>query len=115
MFESYTRKGVTTRQISGIEKQDEDNCLELTEMVIKAGKIKKNKKTVVPGTVEEMAAKHQMGIDSINYFLSLINQIIPTKKDIIAEMLSEDLIKDKGLTVLFPSLIKTENYHKGLK
>ena len=57
---------------------------------------------MVKGTVEEMAIKHQTGINCFNYFGSLINQVIPFEHDIISSLVTEDIIKENNLSIFFP-------------
>lgn len=91
------------RQISGKYSQyyQEDNTLKLSERTWIHGKLTKNKESIVSGNVEQMAIKHQMGIDAFKHFRFLINEILPFKEDIISILLSDEKIKENGLLIFF--------------
>ena len=65
----------------------DENQLRIAEKIWVDGELRTNRKSVVEGTVEEMAIKHQMGIDCFSHFRFLINQIIPFNKDVISSFL----------------------------
>ncbi len=89
----------TTREITGKQNPGEENKLRITEETW-VGHILKNKwKCVVPGTIEEIASKNQMGIDCFNYFRFLVNQIVPFKDDVISSMLTENDIAYNNLSL----------------
>lgn len=99
-------KGITIREISGIchEYYQESNHLKLSEKSWINGNLRTNRESEVTGTIEEMAIKHQMGIDAFHYFRGFINQILPFKKDIISAMLSEEIISKEGLSIFISEL-----------
>lgn len=97
-------KGTTIREISGTYNQyyQNPNQLSLKERTWINGKLRTNRESKVIGTIEEMARKHQMGIDSFNHFRFLINQILPLKQDIVSAMLSNEVIKEHRLSLFVP-------------
>ena len=111
---SYCKKGfdldsddqVTTRVIKGVYEPNfqEKNKLNVIETTWIRGKLRTNRNNVVDGTVQEMATKHQMGIDSFNHFRYLINKILPVKKDIISEVVSDEIINKRDLSLFIPDL-----------
>lgn len=109
--------GITTREISGTNNQyyQEFDHLKLAERTWVNGKLRTNRENEVIGTVEEMAIKHQIGIDSFNHFRFLINQILPFKQDIISTIVSEELIIERGLLPFFPSYKKENTESKTQK
>lgn len=100
-------KGTTIREISGVCNSwyQESNQLELSEKTWINGKLRKDRKNLVNGTVEEMAMKHQMGIDSFHYFRSFINQILPFQQDVISATLSDEILKERGLSLFVSEFI----------
>ena len=92
----------TTREISGTTHYYDYNNLTLLRTTWVNRKCKFYEKLMVKGTVEEMAIKHQTGINCFNYFDSLINQVIPFEHDIISSLVTEDIIKENNLSIFFP-------------
>lgn len=109
-------KSVTVREIRGTynPKYHEPNHITISELTWVNGYIKTYIKNEVIGTIEEMVAKHQMGIDAFNYFRLLINQILPFKEDIIYELLNDELIEERELSIFIKEL-ETKNKEKKLK
>lgn len=99
-------KGRTTREISGIQHYYGENQLRISEKTWVGEELRTNRDSVVEGTVEEMAAKHQMGIDCFSHFRFLINQIIPFNEDIISVIVSDDKVKQSNLSIFFPDYEK---------
>lgn len=103
----YKPKGSTIREISGTHYYyDDEKQLRIAEKTWVGGYLRTNRKGVVEGTVEEMASKHQMGIDCFNHFRFLINQIIPFDEDVISAMFNDDIIKQGNLSMFFPDYEK---------
>lgn len=101
-------KRVTTREISGIysphyHQLDQLKVLERTWI---NGKLRVDRENTVIGTVEEMVVKHQMGIDAFNHFRFLINHILPFKQDVISLMLTDGIVKERGLSLFIFDLEK---------
>ena len=98
-------KGITQREISGMKfsSLDKKNSIGISERTWVGRILRTNRKGVVEGTVEEMAIKHGMGIDSFNHFRFLINKIIPFKEDVISAMVPDDIIKNRCLSIFFDS------------
>lgn len=92
-------KGVTTREISG--KQKDKNQLKISENTWIDEKLINHKESIVEGTIEEMATKHQMGIECFNHFRFLINKILPFNEDIIPVIVSDDKVKQTNLSLFF--------------
>lgn len=107
-------KGRTTRVISGIQDNYDENKLKVSEMTFVGGKLRTDRENEVEGTIEEMAIKHQMGIDSFQHFRFLINEILPFKEDIISLMLNKEIINNYCLS-MFLSNSKKNNIQKKLK
>lgn len=99
-------KGRTTREISGTQYYYDKNQLRISEKIWVGGKLRTNRDSVVEGTVEEMATKHQMGIDCFSHFRFLINQIIPFNEDVISVIVSDDKVKQSNLSIFFPDYEK---------
>lgn len=102
----YNHKGRTTREISGTEHYENRNKLMVSERTFVSGKLRTKRDSIVDGTVEEMAAMNQMGIDCFDHFRFLVNQIVPFNKDVISELVSGDMIEEKNLSVFFPDYEK---------
>lgn len=100
-YDLSNNKAITTREISGSQNYN-DNKLKICIKTWTRKKLKTNKEYIVDGTIEEMATKHQMGIDCFNRFRLLINQIIPFNEDIISLIINNDKVKENNL----PSFIK---------
>lgn len=99
--------GRTTREISGTQNTYyNDNQLRISEKTWVGGKLRTKRNSVVEGTVEEMAIKHQMGIDCFSYFRFLVNQIIPFKEEVISTMISYDDVQQHNLSIFFPDYEK---------
>ena len=96
----------TTRVINGIQHYYDKKKLRIYERKWVGGKLRTYKNSVVEGTVEEMAAKHQMGIDCFSHFRFLINQIIPFNEDVISVIINDDRIKESNLSIFFPDYEK---------
>ena len=97
----------TTREISGTQYYDDDeNQLRISEKTWVGRKLRTNRDSVVEGTIEEMAIKHQMGIDSFSHFRFLINQIIPFNEEVISTIISDDIVKKYNLSIFFPDYKK---------
>ena len=94
-------KGRTIQEISGTQYCYDENQLRIAEKIWVDGELRTNRKSVVEGTVEEMAIKHQMGIDCFSHFRFLINQIIPFNKDVISVIVNENKIKQGNLSIFF--------------
>ena len=99
-------KGRTTREISGTQHYYDENQLRISEKTWVGEKLRTNRDSIVEGTVEEMATKHQMGIDCFNHFRFLINQIIPFNEDVISVIVSDDKVKQSNLSIFFPDYEK---------
>ena len=95
----------TTREISGIQYYDEDK-LRIFERTWVNGKMVTDRDSIVEGSVEEMAVKHQMGIDCFNHFRFFINQIVPFNEDVVSVIVSDDTIKKNNLSMFFPEYEK---------
>lgn len=99
-------KGIITREISGLQCYYDNNLLKIDEITWVGGKIRTKRRNIVEGTVEEMAIKHQMGIDCLSHFRFLINQIIPFNEDVISVIVSADKVKQCNLSIFFPDFEK---------
>lgn len=101
-------KGTTIREISGVcnEYYQESKHLHLSEKSWINGNLRTNRESEVTGTIEEMAIKQQMGIDAFHYFRVFINQILPFEKDVVSAMLSDEIIKKRGLSIFVSELEK---------
>lgn len=97
-------KGTTIREISGTNNPyyQEANQLSIKERTWINGKLRTDRENEVIGTIHEMVKKHQMGIDAFNHFRFLINQILPLEQDIISIMLSDEVVKEHGLSLFVP-------------
>lgn len=100
----YNLKGRTTREISGT--QYNENQLRIAEKTWVGGNLRTNRESVVEGTIEEMATKHQIGIDCFSHFRFLINQIIPFNEDVISVIVNDDKVKQNNLSIFFPDYEK---------
>ena len=88
--------------ISGLytNKMNNPNEILLKEEEIREGKVARHEEEIVKGTIEELAKRHGMGINSFKHFQNLINDIVPMKKSLITTMLSksfkhfQNIIKD---------------------
>ena len=94
------------REISGTQNFYDNNRLKISIITWVGRKLRTNKDSVVEGTIEEMATKHQMGIDCFNHFRFLINQIIPFNEDVISVIVSNDIVKQNNLSIFFPDYEK---------
>lgn len=90
------------REISGTQNFYDKNQLKISTRTWVGRKIRTNRDRVVEGTIEEMATKHQMGIDCFSHFRFLINQIIPFNEDVISVIVSNDIVKQNNLSIFFP-------------
>lgn len=90
----------TTREISG---EYDNEHLKLNIRTWLHGRKITDDKYIVPGTIEEMAINHGMGIDTLNHFRYILNRIIPTKEDALSAIVGERIIRERGLSVLFDS------------
>ena len=90
--------------ISGLYTKGMNNANEilLKEGEIREGKVAKQKEEIVNGTIEELAKRHGMGINSVKRFQNLIKDIVPMKKDLITTMLSKKTIEELKLLLFFP-------------
>lgn len=102
-------KGRTTREISGIQHYYDENQLRISEKTWVNGKLRSKRDSVVEGTVEEMAIKHQMGIECFKHFRYLINQILPLKEEVISSLVNKDLINGVKLSLFFPEYSKEKS------
>lgn len=98
--------GTTIREISGTQNYYDKNKIRISEKTWIDGILKTERFSDVDGTVEEMATKHQMGIDCFNHFRFLINQIIPFNEDIISVIVSDDKVKQANLSMFLPDYEK---------
>lgn len=89
---------------SYIKNMNKPNEILIEEEEKRDNEEKRYKKEIVKGTVEELAKKHGMGIRSIEHFRYLISNLIPTKQDLFSIMISQDVINELNLSVLFPKL-----------
>lgn len=91
--------------ISGLYTKGMNNANEilLKEEEIREGKVAKQKEEIVNGTIEELAKRHGMGINSVKRFQNLINDIVPMKKSLITTMLSKETIEELKLLPFFPN------------
>ena len=91
--------------ISGLytNKMNNPNEILLKEEEIREGKVAKQKEEIVNGTIEELAKRHGMGINSVKRFQNLIKDIVPMKKDLITTMLSKETIEELKLLPFFPN------------
>lgn len=108
-----THDGVT-REIEGIYSPffHEKGELEVRETTWKNNHCMDFRENIVEGTVEEMARNHEMGIESLNHFRFLLGKLVPTKGDLISEILDDDIV-EKTSTALF--LKKNQNKELKLK
>ena len=90
-----------TREIEGIYSPffHDDGELEIREAAWQNNHCIGFKENIVKGTVEEMAKRHEMGIESLNHFRYLLRKIFPINGDIISRILDDDIIEktDTGL------------------
>lgn len=107
-------KGTTIREISGTNNPyyQESNQLSIKERTWINGKLRTDRENEVIGTIYEMATKHQMGIDALNHFRFLINQILPFKQDVVSTMLGDEFVKERKLSLFIPELVKEETENK---
>lgn len=98
----------TTLEISGRSDKYLQHIghIELHEISWIDNKLQESKSCNVLGTVEEMLACHEMGIDTFKHFRFLINQILPFKKEIFLSFLSEEMIKKFNLYEFVPDLVE---------
>ena len=94
------------REISGTQNFYDKNQLKISTRTWVGRKLRTNRDRVVEGTIEEMATKHQMGIDCFSHFRFLINQIIPFNEDVISVIINDDRIKESNLSIFFPDYEK---------
>jgi len=108
------RKGIKTREISGISTVDDQdsNLLRVSEKSWINHKIRINRENIVTGTVEDMIIKHKVGIETFNHFRYLINKILPFKEEVISSLLKESG-GNKNVTSLFVPDLKLEEDIKG--
>lgn len=95
-------KGRTSREISGTQCYYDENKLKISEKAWINGKLRTDRESNVKGTIEELASKHQMGIDCFNHFRFLVNQIIPFNEEIISLLVSNDTVQQYNLSMFFP-------------
>lgn len=90
--------------ISGLytNKMNNPNEILLKEEEIREGKLVRQKEEIVNGTIEELAKRHVMGINSVKHFQNIIKDIVPMKKDLITTMLSKETIEELKLLLFFP-------------
>lgn len=99
--------GRTSREISGVHSYyDEDGILKVSERTWVHGHLRNKRDSVVAGTVEEMAEKHEMGIDCLNHFRAHIKKVLPIRKDIMSTIVSDDIIQEGNFQVFFPDRTK---------
>ena len=79
------------------------NEILLKEEEIREGKVARHEEEIVKGTIEELAKRHGMGINSFKHFQNLINDIVPMKKSLITTMLSKETIEELNLLPFFPN------------
>ena len=111
----YNNKGITTREISGIQNYNNENQLKICEKTWLHSKLRNKKEYIVEGNVEEMALKHQMGIDCFNHFKYLINQIIPFQEEVVSSLITKDIINQQNLSMFFSEEKKDNIKTKKLK
>ena len=102
-------KYLTTRQIYGTQKYYDKNLLTISESTWTGNKLRTEREKIVEGTIEEMAIKHQMGIDCFKHFRYLINQILPLKEEVISSLVNKDLINEVKLSIFFPEYSKEQS------
>ena len=78
------------------------NEILLKEEEIREGKLVRQEEKIVKGTIEELAKRHDMGINSVKRFQNIIKDIVPMKKDLITTMLSKETIEELKLLLFFP-------------
>lgn len=90
--------------ISGLytNKMNNPNEILLKEEEIREGKLVRQEEKIVKGTIEELAKRHGMGINSFKHFQNIIKDIVPMKKDLITTMLSKKTIEELKLLLFFP-------------
>ena len=104
--------GRTSREISGVHSYyDEDGVLKVSERTWVYGHLRNRRDSVVTGTVEEMAEKHEMGIDSLNHFRAHIKKVLPIRKDIMSTIVGDDIIQEGNFQVFFPDRVKDKAYN----
>ena len=101
-------KGVTSREISGTQRYDFDNRLKVARRTWVNSRLRFERENTVDGTVEEMAIKHEMGIDCFKHFRFLINKIIPFKDDVVSLLVSPDCAKKANLSLFLPDYVEKE-------
>lgn len=91
--------------ISGLYTKGMNNANEilLKEEEIREGKVARQEEEIVKGTIEELAKRHGMGINSFKHFQNLINDIVPMKKSLITTMLSKETVEELNLLPFFPN------------
>lgn len=100
--------GITIKEICGSWNQlyQDSDKLQLALRTWIHGKLRNDRRWEVLGTVEEMATKHKMGINSFKHFRFLVNQLLPFNQEVISVMLSDDVIREYGLSIFVPDLVK---------
>lgn len=108
-------KGRTDREIAGKQPYYENyfndkKILKISTKTWVNGQLKAERENDVEGTVEEMAAKNEMGLDCFNHFRFLANQIIPFNKDVISAIVSDKAKKYANMEMFFNTLEKEKKY-----
>jgi len=111
----FTTDSGISREIEGIYSplmHDEDE-LKVRESTWINKQIVSFRESLLDGTVEEMTIRHEMGINSLNYFRNLLKEILPFEEDIILKGISKELIEKTNTEVFFNTTqkqnIKTNN------
>lgn len=102
---TFTNDKMITREIIGTFEQYYDK-LKITQSTWVYNKLRYRKESLVDGSIQEMAEKHQMGIDSFQCFRYLINKALPFKKDIVKELFPDEIIEQNNLELFFPDYKK---------
>lgn len=89
----------TSREIKG--EQIEADQLKVNIQTWVHGHQRLNEDYYVLGTVEEMARRQQMGIDTLNCFRCILNKIFLGQEDVLSKIVNEEMIETMGLSVLF--------------
>ena len=82
-------RGVRSLQIEGIYNVYNESPLTINEMNWKDGKLTTNKKSKSTATIEDMVVGHEMGINALNHFFYLVENMMPAES--FVESLLEEL------------------------
>ena len=55
-----------------------------------------------------MAEKHEMGIECVQHFRNLINEILPFEGDLLASITNQEAVNRYNLALFFPDIAKGE-------